>query len=313
MTDTYDGEDLEPVVEEQADTTEIEDRDYDTLDEAADAFSDDDDDIEEQPEEAEAQEEEAEDEAESESVDAVIELPDGTELTVSELEDLRASGLRLADYTKKTTEVAKEREAITAEREALSQRVEETERALQAAQSVIQTLVPPAPTYELFQRDPQAYEQQKMLYEAAKLQIVQPMMQAMQQLQGKRSEISEDEVNRYRKSEDEKLVKAMPHLSDPAKRHAFDKDVKEVALDFGFTEDEIAQTADSRILQLVHYARLGKRAEHNRNNAKRRVETPKAGTAKRAKVPAQVTKNREAMRRLSKSGSLNDALEIDFE
>lgn len=312
MTDTYDGEDLEPVVEEQADTTEIEDRDYDTLDEAADAFSDDDDDTEEQPEEAEAQEEEAEDEAESEDV-TVITLSDGTETTLQEVEEWRDGTMRTADYTKKTTEVKREREALQADRETLTKRVEETERALQAAQSVIQTLVPPAPTYELFQRDPQAYEQQKMLYEAAKLQIVQPMMQTMQQLQAKRSEISEDEVNRYRKSEDEKLVKAMPHLSDPAKRHAFDKDVKEAALDFGFTEDEIAQTADSRILQLVHYARLGKRAEHNRNNAKRRVETPKAGTAKRAKVPAQVTKNREAMRRLSKSGSLNDALEIDFE
>lgn len=313
MTDTFTGEDLETVAEEQAEAPETEDREYDTLDEAADAFSDDDDDTEEQPEETEAQEEEAEDEADSEDVDAVITLADGTETTLREVEEWRDGNMRTADYTKKTTEVKREREALQADREALTKRVEETERTLQAAQTVLQTLVPPAPTYELFQRDPQAYEQQKMLHEAAQLQIVKPMMESMQQLQGKRSEISEDEVNRYRKSEDEKLVKAMPHLSDPAKRNAFDKEVREAALDFGFTEDEIAQTADNRILRLVHYARLGKRAEHNRNNAKRRVETPKSATAKRAKVPAQATKNREAMRRLSKSGSLDDALEIDFD
>jgi hypothetical protein len=124
--------------------------------------------------------------------------------------------------------------------------------------------------------------------------------------------VSEAELREYRDREQAALVKAMPALADPVKRVAFDQSVKVAAKAFGFTDDEISATADHRILRLVHFARLGQKAEENRNNAKKRIETPRMGKATPAIAPVNAAQEK-AKRRHAQIGTIKSALAIDFD
>ena len=326
MSDTPTGGDLEPIAQEQAESAEPQDReiDYDNLDDAINALADDeeyasdeepqtetDDDGEDQGDDSdEDPEAEAEDE-ESDEADAIVELPDGETLTLSEIADLQANGLRGIDYTHKTEALAREREAVEETKTQYTERLQYAETALQNIAGFVQGLIPAEPDIQLAQTNPAAYTQQKAVREAAILEL-NKLTTIGRDVAGHKSEASDADTQAYRNGESAALAKAMPHLADPVKKAAFDKAVAETAQEFGFSAEEIAETADHRGLQLVHYARMGKRSEQNRNNAKRRVQTPSKGKAKPAQQSAKQTRNRQAMQRLSKSGDYDDALQVDF-
>ena len=289
------------------------DQDFDTLDGETDEIVSDENDNDEHledPSEDDAPEGEEAEGDDPDSDDQVrVTLDDGTETTLAEL---KRGYFREADYTHKTTELAEERKQLAEMRQSFDQRSNYVETTLNNLTSFLGQLVPDEPPISLAQSDPAAYQYQKALRDNAISelnQVVQMQDGHGQALQG----FSQEDVARLKGEEDAKLLKAMPHLSDPAKRAAFDNTIKETAIEFGFTEDEVAGVADHRVLQLVHYARLGKRAVTNRNNAKRRVEAPKKGKARPAKVTAKGASNRKAKERLSKSGSLEDAMSIDFD
>lgn len=320
MSDTPNGADLEPVVAEQVDAPIEEDQYFDSLDDAADALADDMLDDEQPVEDGEEPEPEAEEEPEGEEAeepesdpsDAFVEMPDGTELSLSEIADLQANGLRAQDYTHKTTEVAREREAVDAAKQTYSDRIQYAETTLQKLSGFVESLIPPEPSIELAQTNPGAYTQQLAVRNGA-LSELQKVFAIKDDMQAHKGKVSEADMSAYSTREGASLVKAMPHLADPVKKAAFDKSVAETAAEFGFTPEEIASTKDHKILQLVHYARLGKQASKNRANAKRRVQTPTKGKAKVTKAPVQNAKNMAALKRLSKSGSINDAMDIDFD
>lgn len=316
--DAFNG-DLEPVAEEQVDAVETEDHEYDNFDDAVDALSDDDqedqpeDEQPDEPEDAAEEEAEAEGEEDSEADDAVIELPNGDTLTVSELEEIRANGLRQSDYTQKTTELAERRKQIDEIEGRYSERLGFAENVLQNLSTYLETLVPEEPPLALAQTDPGAYQYQRALREQAVAEIGK-LVNVKKDLDDHKSQSAQQDMQKYREAEEAKLAEALPHLKDPARKAAFDKNIAEAAKEFGFSDDEISQTADHRILQLVHFAKIGKRAEQNRNNAKRRVETPRQGKKpKAATTSPKAAQNRQAMQRLSKSGSVEDALRIDFD
>jgi hypothetical protein len=117
-------------------------------------------------------------------------------------------------------------------------------------------------------------------------------------------------VERWQAEQKGKLAQAMPHLADPAKYEAFRSTVVKAAMeDFGFSQAEADTTYDARVMQLVHYARLGKLAEKNRQNAKRRVETPKQARTQ-VKAPDPNQKASELKRRFQRTGSFEDALKL---
>jgi len=239
--------------------------------------------------------------------DAIVTLPDGSEMTVSEIAELQAGGLRLADYTAKSTDVSKQRRAAEAAQLRNVEQDQFLQTTMQKFLGFVQKIIPPEPDLSLAQSDPGQYQYQKAIREAALAEINQ-ITQIQGDVDTQAKKTSEDELGRYKQDQDAQLVMAMPHLSDPVKRSAFDKSVKAAAVkDFGFTEDEAANTHDARVLQVIHYAIQGKKAVKNRANAKRRVETPKTGKAKASRA-TNMNGSQEAMQRLSKSGSVEDAV-----
>jgi len=178
----------------------------------------------------------------------------------------------------------------------------------------VENLIPADPPLELAQSNPGDYQYQKALREQA-LQELNALSRVGGQIDMQKQEAYVQELAQYETQQDAKLVEAMPHLEDPKKRAAFEGSVAETAEQLGFTSADLENAKDHRIKLALHYAALGKKAEQNRRNAKSRVaETPKKGRVKvQSRKPTVSTKNREAMQRLKKSGSLADAMNIDFD
>ena len=291
----------ETIVDEQANADGVEDQLFDSLEDAADALEDDEEADDEQPDEEEVEDSEADDSVQ-------VTLDDGETVSLKELKD---SYFRTKDYTHKTTEVAQERKAIEATKAALGERETVIETALQNLSGYLQSLIPPEPSLQDVHANPiEAFKKSKIRADAiAELQAILTMKGQVDEVKDK---VSEAEMRDYRDRETAALVKAMPVLADPVKKAAFDGSVKVAAKAFGFSDAEVAQTFDHRILRLVHYARIGQKAEENRKNAGRRVETPKLAKAKPAVAPVNVD-NKKAMHALIKSGSRKDALRVDFD
>lgn len=277
-----------------------EDRYYDTLEDAVEALGDDDEGEGEEPE-AEADEDSAE-----EPGAAVLTLSDGTELT---LEEVEKGHLRMQDYTRKTTEVAREREALKERETTLTERARSIETASQRLVALVQQLIPPMPEPALARTNPGLYTQQRVMHEQAQAEIA-AWMQAGQETKQAVQALTETQVAQRRADADTELAKAMPRLKDPAALAKFNDDVKAVASQFGFDEAMIAATIDPRVRRMAYYAGIGMRAEENRKAASKRVEAARVG---KPPAPAKPTdQSRKAMRRLSQTGSIKDALSIDF-
>ncbi|WP_234835258.1 hypothetical protein [Sinorhizobium meliloti] len=73
---------------------------------------------------------------------------------------------------------------------------------------------------------------------------------------------------------------------------------------------------DHRYFKVMHYAMLGLQAEQAKSKALTKVANAPPATAKakpNGPVNPQARKNQDAMKRLSKTGSIKDAMSIDFE
>lgn len=244
---------------------------------------------------------------ESEGDDVEVTLDSGDRVSLKELKD---GYFRAKDYTFKTTEVAQEREALKTSRAELTERTHVVETVLQNLSGYLESLIPPEPDLVLARTNPGEYQYQIAIRQNAIAELGR-LVSMKGAVDDAKASFSEADYRDYKAKEAAALVKQMPALADPVKRTAFDNRVKAAAKEFGFSDDEIGQTHDHRILRLVHYAAIGRKAEENRRAASQRVETPKQAKAKSAPAPVNVG-NRKAMHQLAKTGSLKDAVKVDF-
>ncbi|CCN84541.1 conserved hypothetical protein [Vibrio nigripulchritudo SFn27] len=303
-----------------ADRALEEDHEFDTLEDAMDALGDDDTVIDEPTDSDNLDStsddglsldaEEASDESDLEDGnDELITLDDGESV---QLDELKKGYFRQKDYTHKTEALAQERKAVATLRENYDQQAQSLQTAYQNLTQFLESLIPPEPDLGLAQSDPAAFQYQTALRNSAVAEI-EKVFAASEQAQSTIQAASEQDKAHVRSEEDAKLLNAMPMLKDPGRRASFDAANKKTALEFGFSEQDIESTADHRILQLVHYARIGKVAEKNRKNARRRLtEKPSKGN-RSTPAPGKPPKNREAMKRLTESGTLEDAMAVDFD
>jgi len=241
--------------------------------------------------------------------DVVVRLGDGEEVALGELKN---GYFRQKDYTHKTEEVAEERKALAATREDYAKNAQSLQTAYSNLSQFLEGLIPPEPDIALAQSDPATYQYQTALRNNAIAEL-QKVSAAGQEVNNGVQNTYQQDLDRYKADEETKLVKAMPILKQPGRRAAFDAANEKTGLEFGFSKEEIEKTSDHRILRLVHYARMGMTAEQNRKNAGRRVAgKPNAGNRPNT-AAAKPSGNGSAMKRLAKSGSLEDAMAVDFD
>jgi len=243
-------------------------------------------------------------------LEALVTLPDGTQSTVKELVN---GNLRERDYRMKTAEVGEARRSVIAQ----SNQVNGVFDAL--VDHLAQHLPDEPDRSLLFSHDPNivaSYHQAKAMHEAAMEQLasITAMGQQAKQAQGQLTAQERDE--KY-KAENAALVAYMPELGNPKKREEANAKARAAAKHLGFNDQEINGNTDSRFYLLSHYAYKGLESESRAKNASKKVQNvpPTKSLERRATKPSEqkFRRQKERVARLQKSGSLKDALLVDFD
>ena len=272
------------------------DEDQDTEQEQTDETTDDG--TEAAEEDASTEDEPAEIEA---SVEAVVTLPDGTKAKVS---DLVKDRLRQDDYSRKTQALANERTAFRTE-------VERLEGITQAMVDHFTGLVPPAPDHALALRDPARYTREMAVHQAGMAQL-QKLIEIGQAPKEIKDALSKEDRAKLVREEEGKLIQRFPEAGTPQGREKFFTEAVSSAEELGFTLKDLQGVTDHRIFAALHYAALGLKASKSMQAAKAKAEkAPPVAPQKPA--AAKASGNAEAMKKLTRSGSIRDALKVDWD
>ena len=248
---------------------------------------------------------------EAEEVSAQPEPSDETVITVEgakiPLKDLKAGYMMQADYSRKTQEVANHRKQI----EAMTAQVTQSANVIA---DFLARQIPDAPDPNLAQTNPGEYVRQKASHDAAMVQM-QQILAHTGAVKNVATTLNQQQHAELIAQETAKLNDLFPTTATPDGRKAFFENAAASARDLGYSPEEIAQVTDHRMFALAHYAALGIKAEQAKAKALAKVEkAPPVATPKQRKsVQAQnAARNREAMKRLARTGSIEDAMGIDF-
>ncbi|MDK1386820.1 hypothetical protein QN224_15530 [Sinorhizobium sp. 8-89] len=302
---TVDGS-LEPASFDDLDFRELHEADPDDEGEEARGattteYADEDDDPDTQGDEPGLDDEEPANEAE----DLVVTLKGGEQVP---LEELKLGYMRDRDYRHKTQDLANGRRAL----ETMSSRVAATANAVA---ELIAGQIPDEPPEELRLYDPQAYQRQWALHRAGLEQLSQ-VMALGDEPASVTAELQAAANEERLEAENARLLEAFPETGHDEGRQAFFADAFETARELGFSDEEVREAVDHRLFKLAHYARLGLIAERSRAKALQKVAAaPAAAPRMKARNQAQrhQRQSREAMQRLARTGSIRDAMAVDFE
>ncbi|WP_454916542.1 hypothetical protein [Xanthobacter sediminis] len=253
--------------------------------------------------------EEQEDEAGKVSPEA--EPADTLAITVAGLQiplkDLKAGYMKSADYNRKTQELA-------AHRRNLEAMTEQVGRSANVLAEFLARQIPDAPHPSLAGTNPGEYVRQKAQHEAALAQV-QSLLTQTGQVKTVAAALTEQQHTELLAQEAAKLAERFPTTGTPDGRKAFFDTAAAAARDLGYAPEEIATVTDHRMFALAHYAAIGFRAEQAKAKAAAKVaNVPPVATPKQRKSAeaSTVARNREAMKRLARTGSIEDAMAIDF-
>jgi hypothetical protein len=195
---------------------------------------------------------------------------DGKKIKVSE--DGKDFLLRQADYTKKTTEVARERETVQAEKARIEQ-IRYVQEAVINSQATLRALdmqieqLANTPIGGLPQEQVNAM-QARLLQLQAERQEVNADVDAIAQIENQR--LSEE----YGKQREEALseaAKIIPNFDD--KRRV---ELETLAVDLGIPKEDVEATADPAAYRILHLADIGKKFLERQQNAEK-IQSAQAG------------------------------------
>lgn len=263
-----------------------------------------------EPDEAEAEEaedQEAEGQDDEEPIEAFVEkLKAETPRLAEYLGELEKGNLRQSDYTRKSQEVANVRKTVEAD-------VQRMQRITEVFVDHISGLVPEAPDASLAYSDPNKYTAMKAQHEAAMGQV-QKLIELGEAPKEIGAGMSEADKKQQLQEANQRLIEMFPEAAEGEGRKQFFGNVQAVANEIGFSDDDLGSVSDPRIFALAHWAKKGMDAEKARTTAKAKVaKAPPATPRKPGQGARKPNGNAEAMRKLSRSGSLKDALSIDFD
>ena len=237
--------------------------------------------------------------------DALVTLPNGEKV---KFKDLRDSPMLKEDYTRKT-------QALGNERRSLGEQASRLQNVTEAFVNFLAEQIPAEPTPELALQDPGKFIQQKAVYDAAVARI-QGLIELGTKAKAESQELSNTDLQAARADAAQKIADRLPFLRDPVKAREFDQSISEAAQFLGIPQDRIAKMHRPEDFLLAYYADKGIKAERAEKKVAAKVQAAPAATPAKtaqAKGNPQFLQNKEAMRRLQKSGSIHDAMSIDFD
>ena len=261
--------------------------------------------------ELETDEEEAEDEYEVEEQKTYKVKANGTEQEVT-LDELVSGFQKGSDYTKKSQELAAQKQAVQAEahaiQEAMQLREEYSHRLSQVQQLLQNQGDDGVDMAELKENDPIAWsiKTAEKTEQNKKLQLLAAEQDKLAYAQ--RQQVSQHQA-KVVAHEAELLVSEMKEFSDPKKAEQVKKDIRSYGKAIGFTDQELAQVYDHRHVMVLHKAaQWDKLQKANPSVNKRLVNAPKM--AKKGNKVAKLTTVTKQKNKLKSSGSIADATEL---
>lgn len=261
----------------------------------------------EQQEEADPEAEGDEPDGEEKDEPVVVTLKGGEQVP---LEELKLGYMRERDYRQKTQETANKSRSL----EEMTTRVTRT---VDAIANYLAGMLPEEPQHVLAIQRPDEYTRQKAIYDQALSQVntIIRLANEPKEVQTKLTKEQEDEQIAFNDAE---LARSFPQTrKSPEERKKFFEQAFQTARDIGFSDEELKGQIDHRMFKLAHYARLGLQAEQAKEKALKKVAqapvAPVANGKSKGQATAQARANQDAMKRLVKTGSIKDAMSIDFD
>jgi hypothetical protein len=233
---------------------------------------------------------------------------------VTTIAELKRGTLFQRDYTKKTQELSKEKEAFEAERQQVSQYAQSLDQSREYLTWYAEQFIPqqPKPFAGDARMDPQGFLEWQQ--DVAKWQTHAQAWQqfkAEQEAEGQRkSGETQKQMQERIKREGEALFKAIPVLKDPAKgKQVWDNIVAGATQHYGIAPEEVNSTADHRFIRVLRDALAYRRIKEAAPTVQATVaKRPAVNNGRRAAPNAAQTREKQARtERLRSSGSLEDA------
>lgn len=296
-------------VEESTEETQDEPLEEDVLEEEAEEES------EEESEEEELDENEVEEEPEFYSVKV-----DGEEFEVS-LDELVQGYSRQSDYTRKTQELASQRDQMAQLQQQwnneISQAQAERQQYIDAIGQFVQNSMAGLEQFQnvdwenLRQTDPIAFVTKK-----EELREAQDRVRQAQEEQGRANKQQQEEVAKLRQlavqEEHTKLVAAVPEWNDTEKRNQMASELSSYAVNQGFTKEELKQLIDHRSLIVLMKAQKYDALQNSDVKAKKLKNKPKVVRSGKGSTKKSDAKSKRiaSMKRLKQTGRAEDAASL---
>lgn len=262
--------------------------------------------------EAADQEAEGEEAGEEDETSEAPEPDDGITITVMgeklPLSELKSGYMRQADYSRKTQGIANKNRELDA-------MAAQVNKSVEAISGFLSEILPQEPDAQTAISDPARYIRDKALHDQAMTKL-QSVLANIGDVKTVANTLTAEQHREQVASEFAKLSDAFPTVKTDSGRKAFFDAAASAAREIGYSNEEIREVADHRMFALAHYARIGMKAEAARKTAAKKVESvPPVASPKRQQSQSAtvVQRNRDAMKKLSKSGSIDDAMAVDWD
>jgi hypothetical protein len=235
---------------------------------------------------------------------------DGKEETVT-IDQLKQSYSGQSAINKRFQEVAEARKEVEKKAAEISQREQMITQMYNQAQQQGFVSQPQLPDHTLAESDPIAYMEQRAKYDADMQSYQQQQMQ-MQQLQQQQQKQADEQHQSFVAEQAEIIRGKIPELANPEKSQAHWRSLMDSAKEYGFSDEEIAATADARYIQMANDAMKFRRIVANRKKAeakgKKAKPVVKAGAKKVADPEGSL--KRKQFAKLQKTGRMEDAIDL---
>lgn len=233
---------------------------------------------------------------------------DGTNFEVTQ-DELIQGYQRNADYTRKTQELAAEKQQssdfVERSKKDVEAKLAKLDQLNQAASAQLQQEYAQVDFEKLYDEDP---------VEAARMEHkMRKKNEQLQQVQQQTQQLQMEEFNKYLEAQQKQLNIKVPEINHPERGPQFKKQMRDYLSNMGFDNKEIDSVYDHRYVMLVKDAMSYRNLQKAKPQIKKKaVNAPKVvkGGVSKSKGQQEAEVKRQQLSRLKKSGKVADAAKI---
>ena len=233
---------------------------------------------------------------------------DGTNFEVTQ-DELIQGYQRNADYTRKTQELAAEKQQssdfVERSKKDVEAKLAKLDQLNQAASAQLQQEYAQVDFEKLYDEDP---------VEAARMEHkMRKKNEQLQQVQQQTQQLQMEEFNKYLEAQQKQLNVKVPEINHPERGPQFKKQMRDYLSNMGFDNKEIDSVYDHRYVMLVKDAMSYRNLQKAKPQIKKKaVNAPKVvkGGVSKSKGQQAAEVKRQQLSRLKKSGKVADAAKI---